>query len=294
MVSVGALSVRGDHVAPLSNDCHTPPPAAPTNRCAELEGSTAMALTRPTTSTLAEPYVCPFGMKVGPSHLQADAPRLGALAKVVAIAAYSSAMAVAATATSAEVKARPCAARVRAARPGLPIAPSAESPAAPAPERACSNCSSRAKALPPSGRGLSGRGTAAVSCISPPRMSVFDAVSNPGPVRAPARSSSRDRGRPHCPERCTALPRWSPPRLRGGPSPREEGRGHARTRGVARPRDLSAARAPRHPVGRAFTHPQGGRLQTTRIEAAPAERTRAGECAGPSARGSRPEPGQTT
>src|SRR6478736_110198 len=68
VVSVGASSVRGDQDAPESKDCQTPPPAPLTSRCAGLVGSTAIALTRPITSTRADPYVWPLCMQLGPSQ----------------------------------------------------------------------------------------------------------------------------------------------------------------------------------------------------------------------------------
>src|SRR5215470_12105920 len=47
-----------------------PPPAAPKSRCFGSFGSTAIAATRPITSTSLLPYVCPLGMSDGPMACQ--------------------------------------------------------------------------------------------------------------------------------------------------------------------------------------------------------------------------------
>ena len=108
-------------------------------------------------------------MYVGPSQRHGEAVAAGAAARAVATEAYSSATAAAAAATPGELKA-PCAHGDRRRAAPLPLVVGPMS--VPAADRACSNSSNRAKALPNGGRGGSGRESSAVSSITPPRRSL--------------------------------------------------------------------------------------------------------------------------
>src|SRR5262245_24898354 len=84
IASDGILSVRGSHVAPVSELSQMPPPAPPTSKCLGFWGSTAMLETRPITSIRLLPYVCPFGTSEGPIDCQVDGPGAGGTANALA------------------------------------------------------------------------------------------------------------------------------------------------------------------------------------------------------------------